>query len=117
MTAASATFDEASPRYRGWRVVFACYTAAVFCWGFGLYGHGVYLAELHRLHGWSTSLIASATTAFYLVTAALVVFISDAITRAGPKRVMLLGGACSASSPPWRCWLSSRRRGSSTAHT
>ena len=86
--------DESSPRYRGWRVVFACYLAAVFCWGFGLYGHGVYLTELHRLHGWPTSLIAGATTGFYLLTAALVVFISDAIARLGPRRVMLIGGGC-----------------------
>ena len=45
----------------------------------------------NRLHGWPTSLIASATTVFYLVTAALVVFISDAIARLGPRRVMLIG--------------------------
>jgi MFS family permease len=88
--------DESSPSYRGWRTVFACYVAAVFCWGFGLYGHGVYLAELHRLNGWPTSLIAGATTTFYLATAALVVFVSDAIARLGPKRVMLVGGACFA---------------------
>jgi MFS family permease len=88
--------NESSPRYAGWRVVFACYVAAVFCWGFGLYGHGVYLAELHRLHGWPTSLIASATTVFYLGTAALVVFISDAIAGIGPKRVMLVGAGCFA---------------------
>jgi MFS family permease len=97
MNTAAAPFpdsDESSPRYRGWRVVFACYLAAVFCWGFGLYGHGVYLAELHRLHGWSTAAISSATTAFYLLTAALVVFISDAIAGLGPRRVMLIGAAC-----------------------
>ena len=86
--------DERSPRYAGWRVVGACYLAAVFCWGFGLYGHGVYLAELHRLHGWSTTQISSATTAFYLLTAVLVVFISNAIARLGPRRMMLIGGTC-----------------------
>jgi MFS family permease len=85
---------ESSVRYRGWRVVGACYLAAVFCWGFGLYGHGVYLAELHRLHGWSTTQISSATTAFYLATAALVVFISNAIQGLGPRRVMLIGATC-----------------------
>ena len=52
--------DEASLRYPGWRVVLACFLAAMFCWGFGLYGHGVYLTELHRLHGWPTSLISGA---------------------------------------------------------
>jgi MFS family permease len=88
--------EESSPRYEGWRVVFACYTGAVFCWGFGLYGHGVYLAELHRLHGWPASLITSATTVFYLVTAALVVFISDAIAGLGPRRVMFVGAGCFA---------------------
>jgi len=92
--ARAIAIDESSPRYAGWRVVLACYLAAVFCWGFGLYGHGVYLAELHRLHGWPTSLISGATTVFYLMTAALVVFISDAIARLGPRRVMLTGGAC-----------------------
>lgn len=98
MTAAFAPprngIDEGSPRYAGWRVVGACYLAAVFCWGFGLYGHGVYLAELHRLHGWSTTQISSATTAFYLLTAALVAFINNAIATVGPRRVMLVGASC-----------------------
>ena len=66
----------------------------MFCWGFGLYGHGIYLAELQRLHGWPASLIAGATTAYYLLTATLVVFISDAITRLGPRRVVLIGACC-----------------------
>ena len=88
------TLDETSLRYPGWRVVLACFLAAVFCWGFGLYGHGVYLTELHRLHGWPTALISGAVTGFYLLTAALVVFISDAIARLGPKRVMLIGTCC-----------------------
>ena len=90
----AASIPESSPRYAGWRVVAACYLAALCCWGFGLYGHGVYLTELNRLHGWPTALISGAVTCFYLLTAALVVFISDAIARLGPRRVMLIG-ACS----------------------
>lgn len=86
--------DESSPRYAGWRVVGACFIAAVFCWGFGLYGHGVYLAELNRLHGWTTTQIATATTAFYLATAAMVVFVNSAIAALGPKRTMLAGATC-----------------------
>ena len=91
---ATTNAQESSPRYAGWRVVLACYLAAVFCWGFGLYGHGVYLTELHRLHGWPTALISGAVTGFYLLTAALVVFVSDAITRLGPRLVMLIGACC-----------------------
>jgi len=86
--------DETELRYPGWRVVLACYLAAVCCWGFGLYGHGVYLTELNRLHGWPTSLISIGVTGFYLLTATVVVFISDAVARLGPKIVMLTG-ACS----------------------
>ena len=66
----------------------------MFCWGFGLYGHGVYLVELQRLHGWPASLISSAASAYYLLSATLVVFISDAIARLGPRRVVLIGAAC-----------------------
>src|SRR4051812_28683436 len=86
--------DEASIRYPGWRVVIACFLAAVCCWGFGLYGHGVYLTELNRLHSWPTSVISAGVTGFYLLTATVVVFISDAVAKLGPKRVMLFG-ACS----------------------
>jgi MFS family permease len=86
--------DEASPRYAGWRVVAACYLAALCCWGFGLYGHGVYLTELNRLHGWPTALISAGITGFYLATAALVVFVGDAIVRLGPRRVMFVGACC-----------------------
>jgi MFS family permease len=95
MTAATATPSlpsaESSPRYAGWRVVGACFMVAVFCWGFGLYGHGVYLVELQRLHGWPASLIASAASAYYLLSATLVIYISDVIARLGPRAVVLLG--------------------------
>jgi MFS family permease len=85
---------ESSPRYAGWRVVAACFMVAVFCWGFGLYGHGVYLVELQRLHGWPASLISAAASAYYLLSSTLVIFISDAIARLGPRRVVLTGAAC-----------------------
>jgi MFS family permease len=88
--------DESSPRYHGWRVVAACFVMALFCWGFGLYGHGVYLAELQHIHGWPTSLISAASTTTYLVSAVLVVFTSDAIARLGPKRFALMGVAAMA---------------------
>ena len=90
----SPAIDELSLGYAGWRVVAACFMAALFCWGFGLYGHGVYLAELNRLHGWPASVISGAATAYYLLTATLVIFISDAIASLGPRRVLLIGACC-----------------------
>src|SRR5215469_16470072 len=83
--------DETSIRYEGWRVVAVCFLVATFGWGFGFYGQSVYLAELHREHGWPASLISGATTFFYLFGALIVVFVAEAIRTFGP-RACLLGG-------------------------
>jgi MFS family permease len=85
---------ETSPHYAGWRVTFACFVMATFCWGFGFYGHGIYLAELGRLNGWPAALISGATTAYYLFSALLVVFVSDAIARLGVREFVMAGAAC-----------------------
>src|ERR1051326_7969293 len=111
--APQAAIDETSWRYPGWRVVLVCFLSAVCCWGFGLYGHGVYLTELHRLYGWSASLISVGVTGFYILTAALVAFISEAVGRLGPKRVMLIGASSfggavallSATNALWQLYL------------
>jgi MFS family permease len=89
-------FDESSPRYFGWRVVIACFLMALACWGFGLYGHSVYLAELTRLHGWPSSLVSGASTATYLLNAVLVIFTSNALARFGARRFVLFGVAALA---------------------
>jgi len=83
--------DETSIRYGGWRIVAICFLVATFGWGFGFYGQGVYLAELHRSHGWPASLISGATTFFYLFGALIVVFVAEAMRAFGP-RACLLGG-------------------------
>jgi MFS family permease len=87
----AATLDEASPNYRGWRVVAACFTIAMFAWGFGFYGHGVFLAELRASRGWPAALISGATTLYYFVGALAVIYVSDAVRRFGPRAVMLAG--------------------------
>lgn len=88
--------DETSVHYEGWRVVGACFLIAIFGWGLCFYGQSVFLAELHRIHGWPTSLISTATTFFYLFSAVLVVFVSDAMQRFGPRRCLLAGVFCLA---------------------
>ncbi len=86
-----AAIDESSIRYDGWRIVAVCFLVATFGWAFGFYGQSVYLAELHRIHGWPTSLISTATTFFYLFGALLVAFVSEAIRAFGPRNCMLGG--------------------------
>jgi predicted MFS family arabinose efflux permease len=68
-----------------------CFLVATFGWGLGFYGQSVYLAELHRLHGWPASLISGGTTFFYLFGALLVAFVSEAIRSFGPRNCLLAG--------------------------
>lgn len=82
---------EESLRYPGWRVVAACFLVELFIFGFGLYGHAVYLAELHRLHGWSTAVISTASTVSFLLGSFLTAFTADAMAWVGPRRLVLLG--------------------------
>jgi predicted MFS family arabinose efflux permease len=83
--------DETSARYDGWRIVAVCFLVATFGWGLGFYGQSVYVAELHRLHGWPASLISGGTTFFYLFGALLVAFVSEAIRSFGPRNCLLAG--------------------------
>jgi len=105
--------DESSARYQGWRIVVVCFLVATFGWGLGFYGQSVYLAELHRLHGWPTSLISSATTFFYLFGAVLVAFVSEAVRSYGPRNC-LIGGVFAMAvagvmigqvTAPWQLYL------------
>jgi MFS family permease len=76
----------------GWPVVLACFCTAVFAWGFGFYGQSVYFADLHATYGWPASLIASATTVYYLIGGLLLAYVHRAMARLGP-RLLLASGA------------------------
>lgn len=96
--------DETSLRYAGWRVVLGCFLIAVFLFGFGLYGHGVYLAELQRLNGWPAALISGASTLSFLLANVFATFTNELVARLGPKRLVLLGIAALASSMTLLAW-------------
>ena len=90
--------DESSLAYPGWRVVLGCFLMALFVFGFGLYGHGLYLAELQRLRGFPAVLIASASTLSFLLSSLLQIYVVDAMARLGARRLILLGMAALAAS-------------------
>jgi MFS family permease len=108
-----ATTDETSARYEGWRIVAVCFLVATFGWGLGFYGQSVYLAELHRLHGWPASLISSGTTFFYLFGAVIVAFVSEAMRAFGPRNCLVAGIVAMAAAAvmmgqvtaPWQLYL------------
>jgi MFS family permease len=109
----AAAVPEASLRYPGWRVVAICFVIAVFSWGFGFYGHGFYLAELRRAYGWPASVVAGATTLYYLVSAIILAFVGEAMRRYGVRPVVVAGILCMAASAalvpvvtaPWQLYL------------
>jgi len=107
------TTDESSLRYDGWRIVAVCFLVATFGWAFGFYGQSVYLAELHRAHGWLASLISGATTFFYLFGALVVVFVAEAVRKFGPRNCLIAGTSATAIAAialgqvrePWQLYL------------
>ena len=109
----ATSIDESSPHYRGWRVVCACFLMAFFMFGFGLYGQGVYLAELQRAHGWPGTLISAASTFSFLLTSILIIFTDDLLARIGLRTLILCGlSALGASTivlavmtAPWQLYL------------
>jgi MFS family permease len=77
--------------YRGWWVVACAFLVAVFGWGFGFYGIGVFLAELVERRGWNTGSVASTVTVLYLVGAGLIAVLASFFERFGPRVVVLAG--------------------------
>lgn len=94
----------------GWRVVAAAFTVAVFGWGVVFYGPSVFLNALHVGRGWPVSVISSAITCHFLLSAIIVArlpalhrrFGLAAVTRAGAVAAAL-GMLCWALSfEPWQ---------------
>lgn len=88
--------SEACMRYPGWRVMIACFAMTFFGFGFGFYGHSVYLAALTTRDGTdapsiAVSTVSTAVTVYYLAAAVIMVFISDLIARLGPRLFATIG--------------------------
>lgn len=81
---------------QAWRVVWTAFVVAVFGWGVGFYGPGVYLAALHRLHGWPVATLSIAVTSHFLVSAILITALPDAYRRFGMAPVTIVGAIATA---------------------
>lgn len=98
--------------FHGWKVVAAAFLVAMFGWGLGFYGSGVYLATLADRHGWGTGTVGAAITGYYLLGAATLTTVPRLIERLG-ERTVLLGGTLAMAAgtlgltrvaEPWQLW-------------
>jgi MFS family permease len=80
---------------------------ALFLFGFGLYGHGVYLAELQRQNGWPAALISGGSTLTFLLANTFATFTNELVARLGAKRLVLSGIAALAASMTLLAWATS----------
>jgi MFS family permease len=82
--------------YHGWRVVAAAFLIALFGWGLGFYGPGIYLVALEERHGWPGAEISFAITTYYLAGATLILFGGSAFERLGAPCVVTAGAVAMA---------------------
>lgn len=79
--------------FHGWAMVAACFTMALFAWGIGFYGMGVFFVLLRDTRGFSPPLLSLAMTAYFLLGAFVVGALGFAWERLG-GRVVVATGAC-----------------------
>jgi MFS family permease len=95
----AATLAPAAGLYHGWLVVALAFLVAMFSWGLGFYGLGIYLVVLRDRFGWSAADIASAITVYYILGAALTfLFVGPVFDRYGVRRVVAVGTLALAAS-------------------
>jgi hypothetical protein len=80
-----------STRFPGWSVVWVALVVALFAWGMGFYGPGVFLPTLHATKDWPISTISAAITSHFLVGAAMVVDLPEVHCALGIARATIIG--------------------------
>jgi MFS family permease len=109
----------------GWKVVAAAFTISAFTFGVGYYGPSVFLSVLHQDRGWPVSVISSAITVHFLVSAVLVTRLPDAHRRFGIATVTQVGMSAlvigmvgwSLAAAPWQLFIAAILSGAGWAAT
>jgi len=78
--------------YHGWLVVAAAFVVALFGFGLGFYGPGIYLVALKARHGWSVAELSSVITTYYVLGASFLFFrVGSLFELYGARRVLIVG--------------------------
>ena len=93
-----AHVGERSVRYQGWAVVVTCFILAMWLWGLGLYGHGIYLLELEKWRSIDRSEASIAISAMFMLAATMAVFTNELISAIGVRALAFAGLICLAGS-------------------
>jgi len=78
--------------YHGWLVVAAAFLIALFGFGLGFYGPGLYLVALKARHGWSIAELSSVITTYYVLGASFLFFgVRSLFELYGARKVLIAG--------------------------
>jgi len=78
--------------YHGWLVVAAAFFIALFGFGLGFYGPGIYLVALNARHGWSIGELSSVITTYYVLGARLLFLgVGSLFELYGARKVLIVG--------------------------
>jgi MFS family permease len=78
--------------YHGWFVVAAAFLVALFGFGLGFYGPGIYLVALKARHDWSIGELSSVITTYYVLGAGLLFLgVGSLFQSYGPRKVLIVG--------------------------
>src|SRR5499427_1623862 len=78
--------------YHGWLVVAAAFFVALFGFGLGFYGPGIYLVALKARHGWSIAELSSVITTYYVLGASFLFFgVGSLFELYGARKVLSVG--------------------------
>jgi len=78
--------------YHGWLVVAAAFFVALFGFGLGFYGPGIYLVALKARHGWSIAELSSIITTYYVLGASFLFFgVGSLFELYGARKVLIVG--------------------------
>jgi hypothetical protein len=79
--------------YHGWLLVAAAFLVALFGFGLGIYGPGIYLVALKKeRHGWSIGQLSLVITTYYVLGASLLFLgVGSLFEHYGARKVLTVG--------------------------
>jgi MFS family permease len=78
--------------YHGWLVVAAAFFIALFGFGLGFYGPGIYLVVLKARHGWPIAELSSIITTYYVLGASfLFLGVGSLFELYAARKVLIVG--------------------------